>query len=86
MFFCCSYGKRIWKEIMKLFDPGKISLKKEYSIGERNFFFYQKKKKKLLKAYVCRLALGHTVYHIWKNRNEIKHGTHPLSTKDQMGC
>ncbi|GLT52885.1 hypothetical protein SLA2020_261960 [Shorea laevis] len=36
-------------------------------------------RKKILKAYVCRLALGSTVYHIWKNRNELKHGTHPLS-------
>jgi hypothetical protein len=36
-------------------------------------------RKKILKAYVCRLALGSTVYHMWKNRNEIKYDTHPSS-------
>jgi hypothetical protein len=43
---------------MKLFDPGKISLKKEYSIGERNFLFYQKKKKNFLKLMCVGLLSG----------------------------
>jgi tryptophan synthase beta subunit len=31
-------------------------------------------RKKTLLAYVCRLAFGATIYHIWRNRNEIRHG------------
>lgn len=35
-------------------------------------------KRRVFKAYTCRLALGSTVYHIWRNRNALKYDNHPL--------
>jgi hypothetical protein len=40
-------------------------------------------KDECLKLTLCRLVLGSTVYHIWRNRNALKHDYHPLS-EDQL--
>jgi len=37
----------------------------------------QQWRKKSLNVNVCRLVFGSTMYNIWRNRNEIKHGSHP---------
>jgi hypothetical protein len=45
----------------------------------------QQCRKKSLKANVYRLVLGSTVYNIWRNRNELKHGTQH-KTDEQILC
>jgi hypothetical protein len=40
---------------------------------------------KSLKANVCRLVFGSTVYNICRNRNEIKHGSHPKLGRKSNG-
>lgn len=43
----------------------------------------QEWKKKSLHANICRLVLSSTIYNIWRNRNEIKHGSH-TKTEEQI--
>ncbi|GLT57396.1 hypothetical protein SLA2020_303710 [Shorea laevis] len=39
--------------------------------------------KKTFHASVCCLVLGASIYHIWRTRNEIRHGCSP-SSEDQL--
>jgi hypothetical protein len=32
-----------------------------------------------LKAVLCKLAWGSSVYNLWRHRNDLKFGNHPLS-------
>jgi hypothetical protein len=38
-------------------------------------------KGKPLMTSLCRLGLGSSVYHIWRNRNAVKHGSYPKTEK-----
>lgn len=73
LFFKCSYSRRIWKEGMSrcnVLNPP-VDWDEVVKLGMRKW------NKKSLNANICRLVLSSTVYNIWRNRNEIKHGNHP---------
>jgi hypothetical protein len=40
------------------------------------------KSRNSLKIAICKLCLGAVVYYLWKRRNDILHGNHPLSEED----
>jgi hypothetical protein len=75
LFFACSYSGRIWKSLMNLCDVAAPPLSWEGVVieGLKNW------RNKVFRAFVCRLAFGSPVYHLWWNRNAIKHANHPLS-------
>jgi superfamily II helicase len=41
-------------------------------------------RRKVFKAHVCRLAFGANVYHIWRNRNALRHRNNPLSEEQLL--
>jgi hypothetical protein len=42
-------------------------------------WFIEKVRGKSLKTFLCKLCLGATIYHLWKQRNNLLHGNTPRS-------
>jgi hypothetical protein len=82
--FCrgCGYSQRIWQPVMKKCIQDNIPIEWEdiKSKGVKEW------RGKNLKAVICKLAWGSVVYHLWRQRNDVKFGNSLISdTKDLLG-
>jgi len=75
LFLFCSYSRRKWRSIMQLCGMARPPICWDNVILEG----LQNWRRKVFKAHVCRLACGGNVYHIWRNRNALRHSNNPLS-------
>jgi hypothetical protein len=75
MFFSCNVSSRIWKDLMELGDLEAPPICWATIVDVEK----QEWRKKVLKFFVCRLAFGAAVYHIWRTRNDLRHGNSPFS-------
>jgi len=75
LFFSCSFSRRIWHVLMAAcsFDDPPVTWDDVIS------WFKEEMRGKSLKSCLCKLCLGATVYHLWKQRNNLLHGNIPLS-------
>jgi hypothetical protein len=79
LFFECSFSARLWKTGIarcNVLNPS-TSLQDVIRLG------CSKWNKKTMSATLCRLVLCSTVYHLWRNRNDIKHNG-ISKTEDQL--
>jgi hypothetical protein len=68
LFFECDWSKKLWREVMLKSLVGPIWLDWDEVMREGMKAW----KGKNLQCTTCKLALGATVYHIWKHQNSIK--------------
>jgi len=75
LFFHCGFSKRIWREVLRsrlILDPCvEWDDVIQWSISEL--------KSGGLKSILCKLSISAVVYHLWKQRNHLKHGNTPKS-------
>jgi hypothetical protein len=79
IFFQCGFSRRVWTASLgkcNIVDPPFL-WDDVLSLG------LQQWKKKTLLASLCRLVFGASIYHIWRTRNEIRHGGSPC-TEEQL--
>jgi hypothetical protein len=82
--FCrgCGYSQRIWQPVMKKCIQDNIPIEWE-DIKSKGMKEWRGKN---LKAVICKLAWGSVVYHLWRQRNDVKFGNSLISdTKDLLG-
>lgn len=79
LFFDCNFCRRVWKGNMGKFlmDNPPYEWDAIVELGVRKWTG------KDLKAVLCKLVPSATVYNIWRERNNIKHGTQ-LMTKEKI--
>jgi hypothetical protein len=79
LFFECSFSFRIWRDALSRCNvPNPPNAWIDIlRLGGSDW------KKKTMHGNLCRLVLSSSVYHLWKNRNEIKHGGTP-KTEEQI--
>lgn len=79
LFFHCGFSKQIGKEILGLCSVSKIQTcwADILKWGEKDLLSDS------LENVLCKLSWGPTVYHIWKQRNDIKHSNH-IRSEEQM--
>jgi hypothetical protein len=68
LFFACRYSGRIWKNGMALCDVAAPRLSWEDVVNER----LRNWRKKVFRAFLCRVAFGSFVYHLWWSMSAIK--------------
>jgi hypothetical protein len=75
LFFCCSFSRRVWRNIMA--DCCVYNPPIEWSsIGSWSAECW---KGRNLQATICKLCFGATIYHLWRHRNDLSHGNVPRS-------
>jgi hypothetical protein len=67
LFFECSFGCRIWRALM--FDCFVDDPPVQWDAVIH--WFIERVRGKSLKTCLCKLCLGATVYHLWKQRNDV---------------
>jgi hypothetical protein len=77
LFFRCSFSRRIWTEIMV--DCSFLNVPLDWENIED--WCLKALKGKSLKASLGRLCLRATVYHLWKQRNNLLHNNTPRTKK-----
>jgi len=73
LFFSCGFSSRIWKHVMELcgvLHPP-TCWDDVVSLGLKEW------RGKTMKAYICRLVFGSSIYNIWRTRNALRHGNNP---------
>lgn len=70
LFFDCGLSKRIWREVMHKCSVSPLCFDWDAVVCED----LKDWKGKKLASIVCKLALGATVYNIWKHRNNVMFG------------
>jgi len=73
LFFRCSFNRRIWTEIIADCSFFNVPLDWE----DIEVWCLKVMQGKSLKASLGRLCLGATVYHLWKQRNDLLHNNTP---------
>jgi hypothetical protein len=73
LFFRCSFSRQIWNEIMA--DCSFLNVPLDWESIED--WCLKELKGKSLKANLGRLCLRATVYHLWKQRNNLLHNNTP---------
>jgi hypothetical protein len=68
LFFDCGWSKRFWREVMVRCFISSICFDWD-EVGREGVKAWKGKK---LHNIACKLALGATVYNIWKHQNNIK--------------
>jgi hypothetical protein len=79
IFFQCGFSKRVWTASLSKcnYVNPPVLWDDVLSLG------LQQWKKKTLLATLCRLTFGASIYHIWRTRNDIRHGGSPC-TEEQL--
>jgi hypothetical protein len=80
LLFRYGFSKRIWREVLirclvhnPYTDREEIMIRGLIALKGRN-----------LKAALCRLSWSATVYNIWRQRNDIKHGNQLIDQKRKL--
>jgi hypothetical protein len=80
LFFSCGFSSRIWKHVMELcgvLHPP-TCWDDVVSLGLKEW------RGKTMKAYICRLVFGSSIYNIWRTRNALRHGNNPWSEEQLL--
>lgn len=79
LFFGCGFSKRIWREVVRkcLVNDPRTDWEEVQEWGVKGL------KQESLKGILCKFSLGAVVYHIWKQRNDIRCGNN-LKNEEQI--